>query len=248
MHTLIKVVLLGCCSMAAAAASTAGLPDNASIERKLAGRYSYTTIEDGTARGEEVFQLFVHPDGSRTLMIWHDLAAKGAQFSVVLRADPTFRPTSAYVSYWVETGYKGQTLFAVTRDTVTMTHTGPTGSQQVEVPVPEQFSIGTHPVAGDGWHLWYVDRREPASGTLDLLSVEASPDLEKPVLGSLVKMPYEVVGEETIRTPAGEFATTHYRLLGATDLWVYGEDRVLVRMEQPRFDRLYELVELETEQ
>ncbi len=229
----------------AACAAAADLPANASIERKISGRYSYTTLEERTPRGEEAFRLFVHPDGSRTMMIWHDLAAKDAQFSVVLRADASFRPQSAYVSYWVENGFKGHTLFAVTGNTVTMTNSGPAGQQTAAIEVPAKFSIGTHPVAADGWHLWYAGTDAGSSGALDLLSVEASADIAKPVLGTLVKMPYEIIGAETIETPAGRFDTTHYRLLGATDLWVHGEDRLLIRMAQPRFDRLYELVELE---
>jgi len=233
--------------MLAAPLAAAELPANASIERKISGHYSYTTLEERTPRGEEAFQLFVHPDGSRTIMIWHDLAAKDAQFSVVLRADASFRPQSAYVSYWVANGFKGHTLFSVADDTVTMTNTGPAGQTVSTVEVPQQFSIGTHPVAADGWHLWYTDKDVASAGALDLLSVEASADLDKPVLGMLVKMPYEIVGTEVIETPAGEFDTTHYRLLGATDLWVHGEDRLLIRMAQPRFDRLYELTELEVE-
>ncbi len=221
--------------------------DNASIERKISGRYAYTNLSGDTNRGEEAFQMFVHPDKSRTLMIWHDLAAKDAQFSVVLRAAADFRPLSAYVSYWVEAGYKGHTLFSVDGNTVTASSFGPQGAITASTKVPQQFSIGTHPVAGDGWHLWYAGNDPDASGNINLFSVEASADLEKPILGQLVQMPVEVIGNETVTTSAGEFDTVHYRMMGATDLWVTGEDRILVKMVMQRFDRLYELVELEVE-
>lgn len=70
---------------------------NASIVRRAGGTYAYTTISDGRHRGAEHFQLLVHPDGSRTMMTWHDLSARNAQFSVVLRVASTFRPLEAYV-------------------------------------------------------------------------------------------------------------------------------------------------------
>ena len=225
----------------------AGDPNNASIVRKISGHYQYTTLSDGTNRGEEAFQLMVHPDGSRTMMIWHDLAAKDAQFSVLLRAAKNFRPLSAYVSYWVENGYKGHTLFSVDGDKVTARAFGPAGEQVQVLEVPDQFSIGTHPVSADGWHLWYADKLPAEGAAINLFSLEASADVAKPILGTLVKMPIEVVGEEVIATPAGRFDTTHYRMMGATDLWVTGEDRLLVRMVQSRFDREYLLTELQVD-
>ncbi len=220
---------------------------NASVVRKVSGHYQYTAISDGADRGEEAFQLIVHPDGSRTMMIWHDLAAKDAQFSVLLRTARNFRPLSAYVSYWVENGYKGQTLFTVNGDRITARTFGPSGEHVQVLEVPEQFSIGTHPVSADGWHLWYADKLPATGAAINLFSVEASADLDKPMLGTLVAMPVEIVGDEVVETPAGSFNTTHFRLMGATDLWVTGEDRLLVRMVQSRFDREYLLTELHTD-
>ena len=86
---------------------------------------------------------------------------------------------------------------------------------------------------------------ESGEGELDLYSVEASPDLQKPILGQMVAMPWEYIGEEVVETPAGRFPSAHYRLMGASDLWISGEDRLLVRMVQERFDREYLLVELD---
>jgi len=225
----------------------ADAPDNQSIVRKISGHYQYTTLSDGTNRGEEKFQLMVHPDGSRTMMIWHDLAAKDAQFSVLLRVAENFRPLSAYVSYWVESGYKGHTLFSVSDEQVTARASGPTGDQVQVLDVPEYFSIGTHPVSADGWHLWYADKLPADNAAINLYSLEASADLKKPILGTLVQMPIEIVGPEIVETPAGRFDTTHYRMMGATDLWVTGEDRLLVRMVQSRFDREYVLTELQSD-
>ena len=217
---------------------------NTNLVRQASGTYTYRSLSDGRDRGSERFQLLVHPDGSRTMMIWHDLRARNAQFTVVLRVSDNFRPQTAFVSYWVASGYKGNASFQVDGDLLRTESVGPTGRVSQQVDVPEQFSIGTHPVSADGWHLWYVDPVAGQSGALNLFSVEASADVGKPVLGQLVPMPYEVVGAETVTTPAGRFETLHYRLAGSSDLWITGRDRLLVRMTQARLDREYLLVEL----
>ena len=94
-------------SIAGAAVGAPDNSDNQSIQRALSGEYQYRTIKDRTPRGWERFQLFVHPDGTRTLMMWHNLAARDAQFSVVLRVAEDFRPLEAFLSYWVANGFKG---------------------------------------------------------------------------------------------------------------------------------------------
>ena len=76
---------------AAAAAAQENTGPNANLLRQASGRYTYRTLTDGRERGVEAFDMFVHRDGSRTLMIWHDLWARNAQFTVVLRVAENFR-------------------------------------------------------------------------------------------------------------------------------------------------------------
>lgn len=219
---------------------------NANLLRQASGRYVYRTLTDGRERGVESFDMFVHRDGSRTLMIWHDLWAKNAQFTVVLRVAENFRPLSTFVSYWVADGYKGNATFQVDGDRVNASAAGEYGVILRTTNVPDEFSIGTHPVAGDGWHLWYAPAEEVgATGKINLYSLEATADTGKPPLGEIVEMSWEYVGEETLETPAGRFETQRYSMMGSTDLWVTGEDRILVRMIMERFDREYLLTELE---
>ncbi|NBX40632.1 MAG: hypothetical protein EBR15_04275, partial [Gammaproteobacteria bacterium] len=73
---------------------------NASIARRASGQYRYESLDGREVRGSEQFQILVRPDESRTLIVWHDLAAKNAQFTVVQQVDPQFQPIEAYVSYW----------------------------------------------------------------------------------------------------------------------------------------------------
>jgi hypothetical protein len=219
---------------------------NANLQRQASGRYVYRTVPDGRERGVEEFDMFVHRDGSRTLMIWHDLWAKNAQFSVVLRVAENFRPLSAFVSYWVAEGYKGNATFQVDGDKLNATATGEFGTVMRTSNVPVSFSIGTHPVSGDGWHLWYAPSDKPGlTGMISVYSLEATADIQKPPLGEIVEMPFEYIGEETLETPAGRFETRRYRMMGSTDVWVTGRDRILVRMLMERFDREYLLTELD---
>ena len=224
------------------AAAEENVGPNANVLRQAGGRYEYRTLSDGRERGVERFQLFVYRDGSRSMTMWHDLWAKNAQFTSNVRVDAGFRPLGAFASYWVENGYKGTTLFRVDGNRLRATGSGAGGDVGHEIEVPERFSIGTHPVAGDGWHLWYANG--DAGGELAMYSLEATADTGKPVLGRMIKMPYEVVGDEIIETPAGRFATTRYRLAGSTDVWVTGPDRLVARMVMEKFDREYLLTEL----
>ncbi len=76
--------------------------------------------------------------------------------------------------------------------------------------------------------------------------MEASADLAKPVLGSLVPLQIEFVGNETIDVPGGRFETQRYRLAGMNDLWVYGDERIVVRSDLPARGLRYVLIRLES--
>ena len=217
---------------------------NRSIVRSATGTYAYRTMKGARLRGSEHFQLFVYPDGSRSLQIWHDLFARDAQFNVTLRVAANYRPIEAFVSYWNAAQFKGSSLFRVQGASLTGQSSGPAGLVNQTLDVPEKFSIGTHPVAADGWHTAFFDPSGPDSQPISLVSVEASADLSKPVLGSMVSMPLVRVGRETIRVPAGKFVTTHYRLAGGNDLWVLDRDLLVVRSSVPGRDRDYVLTQL----
>ena len=219
---------------------------NASITRRVEGVYRYETLSDGRVRGEERFQLFVHPDGSRTLSIWHDLAARNAQFTVVLRNAADFRPLDAFVSYWNGGRFKGAAHFLVDGGALTAISRGPAGVVPQRTEVPAVFSIGTHPVAGDGWHTAGYDSQRGGLQTLNLYSLEAGIDVSKPVLGTLRPLTVENLGIETVDVPAGRFEAQRWRLSGVNDLWVVGPDRVVVKSVIGARDLQYVLTRFET--
>ena len=226
---------------------------NENILRWKEGQYAYRTLSDGRDRGWEKFRLMVHPDDTRTMIMWHDLNARNAQFTVVLKVDEDFRPMEAYVDYFTENGHKGSGIYRVDDEEVEMLITGTTGVIRHEVDTDtETFSLGTHPVSADGWHRAVAengedieDGKEKDEITGTICSFEASSDLTKPMTCLPREQAFGPVSEETITTPAGTFDTYHYQL-GPAKVWVLPEDRLLVRMVYEQFDREYVLTSFES--
>ncbi len=208
----------------------------AGIARWARGRYAYTTLKDRRARGSEDFHLTVRSDGSRSLSMWHDIFARHSQFSVNLQLDAAQRPTEAFVSYWTVNGYKGSTHIKVDGSQLLADYRGQSGDLKKTLEVPAQFSIGSHPVAGDGWHTF------DCQGNTRVYSMEATADLSKPMFGQLTDLPCETLGAERVTVPAGTFDTLHYRIGGVSDVWVTAQDRMMVKFITEKFDRAYTLV------
>jgi hypothetical protein len=245
---LLAATVAGAVAAPAPAPVPASTPDaNASASRVISGSYRNETISGGERRGGETFELIIHPDGSRTLSISSDLTARNAWFTVVLRTAADFRPLEAYASYWNGGSFKGSGRFIVDGDRVLAESNGPaSGLQRRESPVPARFSIGAHPVSGDGWHTASFDPAGPPRQQVSLYSVEAGADRAKPVLGTVLPLEMEYVGEETVEVPAGRFTVTRYRLAGMNDLWVYGPDRIVIKSELPARGLRYVLTSLQT--
>jgi hypothetical protein len=203
---------------------------NTNIVRWASGTYLYRTADGKRERAWERFHMNVHPDGSRTLIMWHDLYARNNQFTVVLRVAANFRPLESYLSYWTPNGYKGSNFIVVNGDKLTATTNGPQGTITQTLDVPETVSIGTHPVAGDGWHTWYEKAGATGAQKGTLYSVEATADNAKPPLGTLIPFEFEPLGKEKVTTPAGTFNTVKYKLGGASEAWILEQDRIMIRV------------------
>lgn len=250
-------------AVAIASLSLAGLPDalaqssarpapiaenqgpNAAILRRASGVYRYEALSDGRLRGEERFQLLVHPDGTRTMMVWHDLFARNAQFSVMLRNGANFLPLEAFVSYWNAGSFKGSAHFRVQGAQLAATSSGPAGVVTQLTELPKSFSIGTHPVAADGWHTAGYEGARGGVQSLTLYSLEAGTDPTKPVLGTLRPLSVERIGTEMVEVPAGRFEAERWRLAGVNDLWVVGPDRLVVKSVIAARDLQYVLTSLD---
>lgn len=227
--------------------ATAMATDNGATLRVLSGEYRNETMVDSARRGSERFELAVHVDGSRTLSISSDLTSRNAWFTVVLRGAADFTPLEAYADYWNGGVHKGRGFFRLEDGRMFAESRGQrSGLQRSETAVPSRVSIGAHPVSADGWHTASHDPSRTGKQQIALYSVEAGADPAKPVLGTLVSLDIDYLGEETIEVPAGRFITQRYRLAGMNDLWVHGPDRIVIKSELPARGLRYVLTSLQT--
>jgi hypothetical protein len=215
------------------AAGAAKRQSNAALTAHFRGVYRNETLDTQEWRGEETFDLWVHADGSRTLNVLTNLAARSALFDVNLRSDSQFNPLEAFVRYWNQGAYKGSGHFWLEDHQLQITSGGPLGRQTASLAVPASWSIGSHPVSADGWHTARFDPTGEPVQTVSLLSIDASADVSKPVSGRFVPLKIEFIGEETLDVPAGRFMTQHYRLAGLNDLWVAEPHRIVIKSEIP---------------
>ncbi len=251
MSRIFPIILMLALPWSASAQAPENTGPNINIERWAKGSYTYRTLEgpeeDRRIRGWERFEFMAYRDGTRSLTITQNLAARNAQFSVMLSVDEQFRPIYAFVDYWTENGHKGTALMQVDGDDMHIVSSGVMGTLRSEDDIEGPFSIGTHPVSADGWH------RPALSGETDdgsafsgrAYHLEASSDLKKPIIGYWEEFSFTETAQETITVPAGTFDTTRYTISDLLTVWVTGEDNLLVRMISERFDREYLLDEFE---
>jgi hypothetical protein len=80
--------------------------------------------------------------------------------------------------------------------------------------------------------------------TLAVLAVVAcGPAADAPRAGDVR---VDSVGMRLVTVPAGTFDTVHYRIAGRSDVWIHGEDRMMIRMRMPGAGLEYVLSRLET--
>ncbi len=219
---------------------------NVNIERWAEGTYEYRTTKTNRTRGWEQWKLFTYRDGSRTMIMWHDVFARNTQFTSVMRVDRDLKPLEAYVSYWTPNGFKGSGWFVVDGTKLKSTSIGPAGTVTQEFDAKGPFSISTHPLASDGWHYWFYDKAKGGDQLSRYFSIEASRDLSRPITAKFIEVPQALVGEETITIPAGTFTATRYHS-GNSDAWIATDDSIVIRSVIDGDDpREYVLVDYKT--
>ncbi|MCU0758808.1 MAG: DUF3108 domain-containing protein [Steroidobacteraceae bacterium] len=219
---------------------------NASIVRSVTGRMTFRTLSDGRIRGGEEFRLLVHPDGSRQVFVSKDFKAVNAQQTLMARVDARFRPLETYASYWTRDGFKGSMYVTVSGNDLNAVAFGPKGRIETRVRVPDDISVVHHGEIVNGWYYWSEDASSSAPQTSSVYILNAAPRGDAQVAGFLTESKFTRLGTEKVTTPAGTFDAVHYRLEGleSLEMWVAGEDRLLVRQTDTRNDREYLLTEL----
>lgn len=209
------------------------------VVRWVDGAYEYRRVSDGVLRGTETFSMSLHRDGTRTMRATTDIFSRGVQVSVIQRVGSDFRPLDAQVVTYLAAGFKGAGTFIVDGASLSATVRGPAGVSRADYAVPHGLSLGSHPLAMDGWHGWQVRPVKGLKQEAAIFLVDGDPDVTKAMLGKLRTSVFEYLGDETVEVPAGRFAAAHYRMDGDVDLWVATEDRILVKSAWPKFKSEY---------
>jgi hypothetical protein len=243
MRTLVLLAMLLAAPPHLAAAENTG--PNRHIVTELVGTLRLQTKSDQRYRGVEEWRIFVHPDGSRTMMLSKDFLAVNALQIMTVRVAEDFRPIDAYATYWSAAGYGGAIHVALDGGTLRATSAGPAGEHREELTVPDEISIVTHGEAMNGWYLWQGERNADGEHSATYFNLSPSPDGSTGVRGRLHPATFRYLGNPTITVPAGTFETEHY-LLSNIEMWVSGPHRILVKQAITDEDKEYVLTRLET--
>ncbi|MSO97157.1 MAG: hypothetical protein EXR11_02910 [Rhodospirillaceae bacterium] len=218
---------------------------NANVVRAAKGTIVYSVLSSGAVLGDENWNLTVHPDGSRTMQAINRYGSPGVQRHVTYRVDAKFRPIEAYLLYWVGGKWRGSGLFSVHGDQLTAVANTPNGQLTHNLTVPENFSFIPHPLSTDAWHMSYYDKAKEGEQTITVYDMDAGAAGPQALLGRLYQQKIKFIGAEQVTTKGGAFATDHFKIENAVDVYVTGPDAILVKFLWTPADRLYELVKLE---
>jgi hypothetical protein len=202
-------------------------PPNASLVRVIEGRYENRAAGTGNLIGTEHFRLNVHPDGTRCIAIWSNSASRGTQITSNVCVDAAFRPLEAYARYWIGGKYRGSAWIRVNGTRLNLVSEAGAQPGSMDIDVPAAFSLGTHPISADAWHVAALGASTASTATS--FTLNPSGDAASPLLGQLVQIPIVRLPDEEVSVPAGRFKARHLRLSGLTDYWATGDDWLVVK-------------------
>lgn len=235
--------------------------------RNIRGKILYMTADaKPEERGREWFSVTFHEDGQRTVRSHCEIEAGLVTDRSVIRdvtytVDAEYKPLDGYVRLQENGKFLGTGWFRVTDNLAECEAFNVRDgrvSQRFELDRPTP-SVGAHALTCDVLHCARFDHAsdekiQSARGAM-LTSLEHD-GCSGPLLAP-IDFNIEFVGRETVRVPAGEFETDHYRfLLDGTlpkdhpteDLWCTPDDFVFVKITVGGYmNASFELAELEYE-
>ncbi len=218
------------------------------------GMLSYRRKSTGAERGREYWSLTRHRDGTRTMRCV--AMTEDSQFvrDVTYTLGKDHRPLDVFIRLQVGERFVGSGYFRVEGDQMRVVTDGwDTGHVNQTLCVPECFYIVTHAVMLDGWMFWSYDKAKGGEQCIPIYNTSTQWDGTDGPLGRQETLRVTLVGEEEMEVPAGRFHTTHFRFesdfinVPTSDLWITGEDLVLVKYDWSGLGLEYVLVSLVTE-
>lgn len=217
---------------------------NVNVIREMAGTLRLQTKSDKRHRGVEQWRIFVHRDGSRTMTMSKDFVAANALQLMTAHVAANFRPIDVYASYWTPDGYAGSIRVAVEGNELRAVSEGPGGRAEETLTVPNELAIVTHGESMNGWYLWQGERDDQGVHQATMFNLNPRPEGGTVVKGRLHPATFSYLGRETITVPAGTFETERY-LISNIEMWISGEDRILIKQAIINEDKEYVLTNLE---
>jgi hypothetical protein len=216
---------------------------NTNVIRWATGTIAYRVKSTGVINGYETWRLSAHPDGSRTMAATVQYAPRDIQRHVVHRIDAQLRPLDTYALYWIDGQWRGTAFVTQTNGQLSVNATTPAGPLTQSIKVSEQVVIVPHVLAVDSWRAMQVDKTKPGAQPIASYSFDATALSAHSLLGKAMDYRLTYVGPEQVTVPAGTFATDHFNIEGAVDIYVTGEDALLVKFVYPSIDREHLLIE-----
>lgn len=212
------------------------------------GRLLYRRRGDGRVRGREDFVLTHDRDGGLTLRTVARTDDSRFVRDAVVTVDAERRPRDVFLRLQVASSWIGSGWLRCVGERLRVRAALSDGEEADEVlNVPDRVHVMTHAVMHDGWTFWAWDPAGAARQTLTVYNTSTRWDGTDGPLGRLETVSAEAIGEEEVEVPAGVFSARRFRLASATlgsppaDLWVTGDDNLLVRFDWPDFDLEYVL-------
>jgi hypothetical protein len=92
--------------------------------------------------------------------------------------------------------------------------------------------------------LWYYDFEKKGPQTTNIFVIDREGLGVGSILGEMNSLTADLIGEEALTTKAGRFDTWKFQMGSEYVLWVDKKDFLTVRLDVPKKNRTYELVEL----
>ncbi|MEE4454202.1 hypothetical protein [Novosphingobium resinovorum] len=197
----------------------------------------------------ETFTITHNPDGSRTAQTLSRFPGTQVVRHVTQTVAADFTPVDGVSRLFIDNVYQGMLVRRVVDGVLTSilfpADGGPIDLQTIPFDHPDT-TLGYHPSSVESWKLMKISRIIPGPQTMHLLTL--SHTWNGGTLEHAIKLEAQVeyLGEETITTPAGTFDCHHYvwhtlAFDGDLDIWITGEDAVVVRMDGSEKRVRYEL-------
>jgi hypothetical protein len=220
------------------------------------GRLSYRKKSTGAERGREDWSLTRNCDGTVTMRCLAMTDDSKLVRDVIYTRRKDGRPVDAFIRLQAADRLIGCGYFRVHGGSMDVIADGDeTGHSVQTLTVPKDFfSIATHAVMLDGWMYFNYDREKGGEQLRIFYNTSTRLDGADGPLGRVETCRVKFISEEEVEVPAGRFKAAHFQMdsdnleVPAANLWVAGEDKILLRCDWRELDLEYVLTTWKVEQ